>query len=97
MKDNYKEILAYAKELKETYPSISEGDMKKALSAKFIGGKDVLPLATTGCICNPISDCIAMLSIGFNSLRKVVTQDKDKLIKLQENIDRAVIELITIK
>lgn len=97
MNADYEETLAYAKQLKETYPAISTDDMKKALSAKLIGGKDVLSLATVGCVCNPISDFIALLAIVFNSLRKVVTQDKEKLVKIQENIDRAVIELASIK
>jgi hypothetical protein len=97
MKDDYEETLAYAKQLKETYPSISTDDLKKALSAKFIGGKDVLSLATVGCVCNPISDYIALLSIVFNSLRKVITQDKEKMVQIQENIDRAVIELNIIR
>jgi hypothetical protein len=97
MKDDYEETLAYAKQLKETYPSISADDMTKALSAKFIGGKDVLSLATAGCVCNPISDFIALLSIAFNSLLKVVTKDKENLFQIQENIDRAVIELTVIR
>lgn len=96
MKNDNEETLAYAKQLKDTYPSISTDDLKKALSAKFIGGKDVLPLATAGIVCNPISDYRALLSIVFNSLRKVISQDKEKLVQIQENIDRAVKELTII-
>ena len=48
MTADYKEILSYATRLKETYPSISKEGVKEALSAKFIGGKDVLQLATAG-------------------------------------------------
>jgi hypothetical protein len=97
MKNDYEETLAYAKQLRKAYPSISADDMKKALSAKFVGGKDVLSLATVGYVCNPLADYLALLSIVFNSLRKVVTQDKEKLVKIQENIDRAVFELTLIK
>ncbi|MGQ9661748.1 MAG: hypothetical protein ACUVWX_05325 [Kiritimatiellia bacterium] len=77
--------------------SISADEMKKALSAKFIGGKDVLSLATEGLVCNSIGNFLALLSIVFNSLRKVVTQDKKKLVRIQENIDRAVFELTSIE
>lgn len=97
MKADYEEILAYAKQLKETYPSISTDDMKKALSVCFIGGKDVLTIAKAGCISSPISDYIALLSIVFNSLRKVITQDKEKLLRIQENIDKAVVGFTTIR
>ena len=94
---SYQEVLVYAKNVKERYPEIKADEMKKALEAKFVGGKDVLQLATVGCICNPISDYRALLSIVFNSLHKVFTQDKQKLVQLQENIDRAISELLIVR
>ena len=94
---NYQEVLVYAKKVKGRYPEIKADEMRKALEAKFVGGKDVLQLATVGCICNPFSDYLALLSIVFNSLYKVFTQDKEKLVQLQENIDKAITELVIIR
>jgi hypothetical protein len=93
----YEEMIAYGKNLIAAYPSTSAEDMKKALETKFVGGKDVLPLATVGCVCNPIEDYLAILSIVWNSLRKVITQDKAKLVPVQEQIDRAVACLMALK
>lgn len=93
MIDNYDEILAYAKKIKETNPSISPEDMKKVLSSKFIEGIDILPFAGVGCICRTVS-LTKYLSIVYNSFRKLFIQDKDKLVDIQEKINRAVIEII---
>ncbi|MEY4245619.1 MAG: hypothetical protein RLZZ245_3204 [Verrucomicrobiota bacterium] len=97
MTTDYEDILIYAKKVKDTYPMISSEDLQKALAAHFIGGKDTLSASSAGCVADPIGDYIAMLSIVFNSVRKVITQDKDKLIKLQEKIDQAVHELNLIR
>ena len=40
---------------------------------------------------------LALLSIVYNSLQKVITQDKDKLIDIQEKINRAVENLSSIR
>lgn len=94
---SYQEVLVYAKNVKERYPEIKADEMKKALEAKFVGGKDVLQLATVGCICTPFSDYLALLSIVFNSIHKLFAQEKQKLVKLQENIDRAISELLIVR
>ncbi len=90
---DYEEILSYAKKVRMAYPSISDEDLQNALSARFIGGKDALPLATVGIVCNPLADYLSMLSIVFNSLRKVITQDKNKLLLIQDRINQAVAQL----
>lgn len=74
----YDDILAYWKTATAAYPSISAEDLKKTLLTQFVGGKDVLTTATTGCACDPIADFLTILSIVFNSLHKVVTQDKGR-------------------
>ena len=93
----YEEILAYARAVKEHYPEIEEEDLKKALEARFVGGKDVLEFASHGIISNPQGDYLAILSIIYNSLRKVVTQDKQKLLDIQDKINRAAAELFIVK
>ncbi len=97
MQPNYEDILSYAKHVKDTYPSISDEDLQKALAAHFMGGNDTLPASSAGCVADPIGDYIAMLSIVFNSLRKVITQDKGKLIEVQEKIDRTVAALSIVR
>ena len=90
----YEEILDYGKKLKVTYPALSPEDMKKVLLTHFVDGEDILQKATTGSGCiAPPNYYFILLLIVFNSLRKLFTQDKKKLIELQEEIDRAVKEL----
>ena len=93
----YEEVLAYARAVKERYPEIEVDDLKKALEARFVGGKDVLQFAANGIIANPQGDYLAILSIIYNSLRKVITQDKKKLLEIQDKINRALAELFIIK
>ena len=92
----YEDILNYGRKLKETYPDISNEDLKKSLLAYFVGGKDILKIATPGLVANPIAGHLALLSIVYNSLQKVITQDKEKLIDIQEKINRAVENLSSI-
>ena len=93
----YEDILNYGRKLKEAYPDISNEDLKKSLLAHFIGGKDILQFATQGMIATPIVNYLALLSIVYNSLRKVITQDKTKLLDIQEKINRAVEFLSSIR
>ena len=91
------EIRAFAIQLKKNHPSITEAEMRKALSEKFIGKNNNITSLSTGFIANPISDAVATLSVVWNSLRKLVTQDKKKLLVIQKKIDHAVAELISPK
>jgi hypothetical protein len=92
----YEDVVSYGIKLKESHQGISADDLKTALLAKFVGGKDFLPLSTSGCVCNPFGDCVAILWIVCNSLRKMFVQDKAKLLAVQEQIDRAVSFLVAI-
>ena len=91
------EILSYAKEIKTAYPTITIDDLKKALAVKYIGGRDALPGASAGICADPLGDYVALLSIAFNSLWKVVTQDKKKLLDIQTKIDQAVQKLMSVR
>jgi len=94
----YENILAYGKKLKETYPDISNEDLKKALLTYFVGGKDILKFSNLGAIARlPLLDYIAILTILYNSLRKIITQDKTKLNDIQEDINRAIDYLLSVQ
>lgn len=97
MNSTSEEMLSYAKEIKAAYPTIADEDLKKALSVKYIGGKDALPGASAGCCADPLGDYVALLSIVFNSIRKVITQDKQKLIEIQTKIDQVVHQLSCVR
>ena len=93
---DYNDILKYAKKLKEAYPEISNEDLKKALEAFFIGGRDIFHFSNIGIVKLPLFDTIAILSIVYNSLKKIITQDKKNLSKIQDDINRAIEFLRTI-
>jgi len=96
-KITYETILSYAERIKKTHPEISDNDLKKAITAYFIGGKDVFQFSKMGAVNIPFIDTIAIISIVYNSLKKVITQDKAKLNKIQDDINRAVEYLSSIK
>jgi len=86
------DILAYAKAVKGKVPSISEADLRNVLRAKFLCGKDVLPEmpASTfgvGFIYQPLP-WMLYLKIACFSLWKVFVQDKSRLCRVQDEIDK---------
>ena len=99
MNATYDDILEYAKSIKDEFPSISPDDLRKALQARFIQGRDLLPhleQTPTGCICPPPWFYpLNLLRLVVLSIRKVFAQDKGKLLRLQEEIDR-VVELLSV-
>ena len=86
----YENIIAYAEKIIKAYPDISNEDLKKAITAYFVGGRDIFQFSNMGIVKLPFIDTIAILSIVYNSLKKVITQDKTKLIKIQDDINRAI-------
>ena len=89
-KTKYDNILNYAGKIKEAYPNITNDDLKKALEAYFIGGKDIFNFSNKGAVINPLVGYISIFSILYNSIKKVITQDRTKLNKIQDDIDRAI-------
>ena len=92
-----KDMIAYGLTLQKAYPKITEDQLKAALEARFIGGKDVLSLCQVGCVCNPLVDFVALLTIVVNSVRKMFIQKTETFQKVQNQINVAVAYLMTIK
>ncbi len=86
-----------ATQLKNNQPMISNQELKHALLTQFVRDKVALQYLGAGIIANPISDHWNLLQIIFHSLRKLITQDRAKLMAIQDKIDKAILELTICK
>jgi hypothetical protein len=89
----YQQIMEIATQLKNNQPMISN----HALLTQFVRDKVALQYLGAGIIANPISDHWNLLQIIFHSLRKLITQDRAKLMAIQDKIDKAILELTICK
>lgn len=94
---DYPQILEYAANLKEDHPTISTSELKKSLLAQFACDKKTQSLNAVGCVADPLGDQLNLLAIIIHSLRKIITQDRVKLMSIQDKIDKAIQELMTCK
>lgn len=97
MEEANKDMVAYGLAVRKAYPSITQEQLRSALEARFIGGKDVLSLCQVGFICNPFFDFLALLTIVVNSVRKMFIQKPETFQKVQEQINAAVADLMMLK
>ena len=97
MSNTNKDMFVYGLSLRKAYPTITEDQMKAALEARFIGGKDVLSLCQVGCVCNPLVDVMALLTIVVNSVRKMFIQKIEAFHRVQEQINVAVAALMAVR
>ena len=91
------QIIKYGKLIKEAYPDIDNENLRKALEAKFIYGKDILPLMTAGCVATPLADFITIISIILNGVRLLFTKDSEERERIKKLIDSAIRNILIVK
>ena len=85
MSSNYNTMFSYAKKLKKKYPNISNKDLEKAPTIKFITKKDI----TLTKAIFPMSQKFLMnpISLTYSSINSSIYQEKQQLCFIQDNIN----------
>ena len=94
---NYQQIFEFATQLKTNEATLTDQELRDKLLAQFVPNKDSLQNFKAGLVADPIGDHINLLRLIFHSLRKIFTQDRAKLMAIQDKIDRAIAELSTVR
>ena len=91
MSSNYNTMFSYAKKLKKKYPNISNKDLEKALTIKFIAKKDIA--LTMGILPMPHKMLMNTISLIYSSINKLITQDKQQLCSIQDDINKVITKI----